>query len=551
MIRPASVFVNPVKSAPMLGPKKLFNCSCTAQAAADLPMLRIQKDSKLVKYDIDTPIPVDEIADLPYNAIQCPFPGECMFVTVKLFHGYLCFTKGVTKMATENKMGVMPLNRLLISMSVPMMISMLVQALYNIVDSMFVAQLSENALTAVSLAFPAQNLMIAVATGTGVGVNAALSRNLGEKNFERANRIADHALFLAAMSYLVFALFGLCFARQFFRLQTDIEEIVDLGTTYLRVCTLASFGLFMEIACERLLQSTGKTIYSMYTQGLGAVINIILDPILIFGYFGAPALGIAGAAGATVFGQVIAFCLGFYLNKTRNHEITISLRSFKPNGEIIRHIYAVGIPSIIMASIGSVMTFGVNKILIVFSSTATAVFGVYFKLQSFIFMPVFGLNNGTVPIIAYNYGAGKPDRIMGTIKLAAIYATTIMFLGFAVFQVIPDKLLMIFSASDTMLSIGIPALRIISISFLFAGCSIVCSSMFQALGHGMLSLLVSVFRQLVVLLPAAFIFARISGLHMVWFAFPIADVFAIIFSGLCLLHVYRKEILPLKALPKK
>ena len=454
-------------------------------------------------------------------------------------------------MATENKMGVMPLNRLLISMSVPMMISMLVQALYNIVDSMFVAQLSENALTAVSLAFPAQNLMIAVATGTGVGVNAALSRNLGEKNFERANKIADHALFLAALSYVVFALFGLCFARQFFRLQTDIEEIVDLGTTYLRVCTIASFGLFMEITCERLLQSTGKTIYSMYTQGLGAIINIVLDPILIFGYFGAPALGIAGAAGATVIGQIIAFCLGFFFNKTRNHEITISLRDFKPNSEIISHIYAVGIPSIIMASIGSVMTFGMNKILIAFSSTATAVFGIYFKLQSFVFMPVFGLNNGTVPIIAYNYGAGKPDRIMGTLKLAAMYAVTIMLIGLAVVQLIPDKLLMIFSASDTMLSIGIPALRTISLSFLFAGFSIVCSSMFQALGHGMLSLWISVFRQLFVLLPVAFVFAKLGGLHVVWFAFPIAEVFAIIFSAVCLGYVYRKEILPLKARQEK
>lgn len=454
-------------------------------------------------------------------------------------------------MATENKMGVMPLNRLLISMSVPMMISMLVQALYNIVDSMFVAQLSENALTAVSLAFPAQNLMIAVATGTGVGVNAALSRNLGEKNFERANKIADHALFLAALSYVVFALFGLCFARQFFRLQTDIEEIVDLGTTYLRVCTIASFGLFMEIACERLLQSTGKTIYSMYTQGLGAIINIVLDPILIFGYFGAPALGITGAAGATVIGQIIAFCLGFFFNKTRNHEITISLRDFKPNSEIISHIYAVGIPSIIMASIGSVMTFGMNKILIAFSSTATAVFGIYFKLQSFVFMPVFGLNNGTVPIIAYNYGAGKPDRIMGTLKLAAMYAVTIMLIGLAVVQLIPDKLLMIFSASDTMLSIGIPALRTISLSFLFAGFSIVCSSMFQALGHGMLSLWISVFRQLFVLLPVAFVFAKLGGLHVVWFAFPIAEVFAIIFSAVCLGYVYRKEILPLKARQEK
>ena len=451
-------------------------------------------------------------------------------------------------MATENKMGVMPLNRLLISMSVPMMISMLVQALYNIVDSMFVAQLSENALTAVSLAFPAQNLMIAVATGTGVGVNAALSRNLGEKNFERANKIADHALFLAALSYVVFALFGLCFARQFFCLQTDIEEIVDLGTTYLRVCTIASFGLFMEIACERLLQSTGKTIYSMYTQGLGAIINIVLDPILIFGYFGAPALGIAGAAGATVIGQIIAFCLGFFFNKTRNHEITISLRDFKPNSEIISHIYAVGIPSIIMASIGSIMTFGINKILIAFSSTATAVFGVYFKLQSFVFMPVFGLNNGTVTIIDYNYGAGKPDRIMGTIKLAAVYATTIMLCGFAVFQLMPDKLLMIFSASDTMLSIGIPALRIISISFLLAGFSVVCSSVFQALGHGVLSLAVSVIRQLVVLLPVAFVLSRVRGLDAVWWAFPIAELFAVTLSALFLRRVFRREVEPLKKL---
>lgn len=449
-------------------------------------------------------------------------------------------------MATENKMGVMPLNRLLISMSVPMMISMLVQALYNIVDSMFVAQLSENALTAVSLAFPAQNLMIAVATGTGVGVNAALSRNLGEKNFERANKIADHALFLAALSYVVFALFGLCFARQFFRLQTDIEEIVDLGTTYLRVCTIASFGLFMEITCERLLQSTGKTIYSMYTQGLGAIINIVLDPILIFGYFGAPALGIAGAAGATVIGQIIAFCLGFFLNKTRNHEITISLRDFKPNGEIISHIYAVGIPSIIMASIGSVMTFGMNKILIAFSSTATAVFGIYFKLQSFVFMPVFGLNNGTVPIIAYNFGAGRPDRIVKTLKLSIAYAVSIMIAGLLLFNLAAENLLMIFNASDSMLEIGVPALKIISLSFILAGFGIACSSLFQAMGHGMLSLWVSVLRQLVILLPAAFLFAKTLGLSYVWFAFPLAEVFSAGISAVFLRHVYKKEILPLK-----
>lgn len=449
-------------------------------------------------------------------------------------------------MATENKMGVMPLNRLLISMSVPMMISMLVQALYNIVDSMFVAQLSENALTAVSLAFPAQNLMIAVATGTGVGVNAALSRNLGEKNFDRANRIADHALFLAAMSYIVFALFGLCFARQFFRLQTDIEEIVDLGTTYLRVCTIASFGLFMEIACERLLQSTGKTIYSMYTQGLGAIINIVLDPILIFGYFGAPALGIAGAAGATVFGQIIAFGLGFYLNKTKNHEITISLRSFKPNGEIIRHIYAVGVPSIIMASIGSIMTFGINKILIAFSSTATAVFGVYFKLQSFVFMPVFGLNNGMVPIVSYNYGARKRKRLVDTVKFSALLAVAIMLVGLVVIQLFPADILGLFEASADMLAIGVPALRIISLCFVFAGFSIICSSTFQALGNGLLSMMISIVRQLLILLPAAFFLSLSGSVTAVWWAFPIAELASLALCVIFLRRIYRRVILPLE-----
>ncbi len=449
-------------------------------------------------------------------------------------------------MQQENKMGVMPVNRLILTMSLPMILSMLVQALYNIVDSMFVSRLSENALTAVSLAFPAQNLMIAVATGTGVGVNAALSRSLGERNFDRANKIADHAVFLAIASYAVFAVLGLFFSRQFFLWQTDIEEIVDQGTDYLRICTLFSFGLFLEIACERLLQSTGKTIYSMYTQGLGAIINIIFDPIMIFGLFGFPKMGVAGAAAATVFGQILAAVLGIFLNKTRNQEIHVSFRSFRPNSEIIRHIYSVGIPSIIMSSIGSVMTFGMNKILIGFTSTATAVFGVYFKLQSFVFMPVFGLNNGTVPIIAYNYGAAKPDRILKTLKLAICYAVGIMLIGFAVFQLLPDKLLLIFEASENMLSIGVPALRIISVSFLFAGYCIVCSSMFQALGHGLLSLLVSVFRQLLVLLPSAFLLSKIGGLDLVWYSFPIAEICSIFFSTYFLRHVYKKEIEPLK-----
>ena len=449
-------------------------------------------------------------------------------------------------MQQENKMGVMPVNRLILTMSLPMILSMLVQALYNIVDSMFVSRLSENALTAVSLAFPAQNLMIAVATGTGVGVNAALSRSLGERNFDRANKIADHAVFLAIASYAVFAVLGLFFSRQFFLWQTDIEEIVDQGTDYLRICTLFSFGLFLEIACERLLQSTGKTIYSMYTQGLGAIINIIFDPIMIFGLFGFPKMGVAGAAAATVFGQILAAVLGIFLNKTRNQEIHVSFRGFRPNSEIIRHIYSVGIPSIIMSSIGSVMTFGMNKILIGFTSTATAVFGVYFKLQSFVCMPVFGLNNGTVPIIAYNYGAAKPDRILKTLKLAICYAVGIMLIGFAVFQLLPDKLLLIFEASENMLNIGVPALRTISVSFLFAGYCIVCSSMFQALGHGLLSLLVSVFRQLLVLLPSAFLLSKIGGLDLVWYSFPIAEICSIFFSTYFLRHVYKKEIEPLK-----
>ncbi len=449
-------------------------------------------------------------------------------------------------MASENKMGVMPVNKLILSMSIPMMLSMLIQALYNVVDSMFVAQISENALTAVSLAFPAQNLMIAVATGTGVGVNATLSRSLGEKNHERANRIANNALFLAAASYIAFALFGLFFARQYFLLQTDIPEIVEFGTVYLQICTICSFGLFGEIAFEKLMQSTGKTFYSMIIQGTGAILNIIFDPILIFGLFGFPKLGVAGAAAATVFGQILAMLLGFVLNQAKNHEITVKLKGFLPEPEIIGHIYSVGIPSIIMASIGSVMTFGLNKILIAFSSTATAVFGVYFKLQSFVFMPVFGLNNGTVPIIAYNFGASRPDRIVETLKLAIVYAVSIMLAGLAVFQLIPDRLLLIFNASDHMLTIGVPALRCISISFLFAGYCIVCSSLFQALGHGMLSLWVSVFRQLVVLLPAAFVFSKLGGLQSVWLAFPLAEIFSLAFSTFFLRYIYKKEILPLK-----
>ena len=360
----------------------------------------------------------------------------------------------------ENKMGVMPVNRLLLTMSVPIMISMLVQALYNVVDSIFVAQLSEDALNAVSLAFPMQNLMISVATGTGVGISALLSKSLGEHDTERVQRAARNGVFLALVSFIVFAIIGVFFSRTFFQLQTDIPAIVDGGTQYLLICTLLSFGLFGQICFERLLQSTGKTFYTMITQGLGAILNIIFDPLFIFGIGPFPKMGVAGAASATVLGQIVAFIVSIFINHAKNPEIQLSFKGFRPHGATIARIYAVGVPSIIMASISSVMTFGMNKILISFTSTATAVFGVYFKLQSFVFMPVFGLNNGMVPIIAYNFGARKPDRMKKTFNLAVAYATLIMVLGFAVMQLAPNLMLSFFNASDKMLEIGVPALRI-------------------------------------------------------------------------------------------
>lgn len=446
----------------------------------------------------------------------------------------------------ENKMGVMPIAKLLLGMSVPMMISMLVQALYNIVDSMFVAQLNEEALTAVSLAFPVQNLMIAVGAGTGVGVNAMVSRALGEKNTELANKTANNGIWLSIFSFLGFAILAGLFGKMFFAVQTDDPKILAYGTSYVRIIGILSFGMFFQFITERLLQSTGKTFYTMITQSLGAIINIILDPIMIFGLFGFPRLEVAGAALATVTGQVIAAALGWWYNRKKNTELHLSLRKYRVNGRIVRGIYSVGIPSIIMASIGSVMTFGMNKILMAFTSTATAVFGVYFKLQSFIFMPVFGLNNGMVPIVAYNFGARKPERITKTIRLSIIYAVSIMTVGFLIFQTASVPLLKIFNASDEMIKIGVPALRIISISFLGAGFGICCSSVFQALGHGMMSLIVSVLRQLVIILPAAFILAKIGGLSLVWWAFPIAEVFSALCSFIFLRYVYKKEINPLK-----
>ena len=439
----------------------------------------------------------------------------------------------------------MPVARLLLAMSVPMMISMLVQALYNIVDSMFVAKLSENALTAVSLAFPVQNLMIAVGTGTGVGINALVSRSLGEKNNEYANSAANNGIYLAIFSFIGFAILCGFFAPVFYRVQTTDMQIRAYGIDYVRVIGIMSFGLFIQLVCEKLLQSTGKTVYSMATQLLGAVINIVLDPIMIFGLFGFPRLEVTGAAIATVTGQIIAAVAGVVVNIRLNKELHISLTKYRISGDVIRNIYSVGFPSIIMASVGSVMTFGMNKILMSFTSTATAVFGVYFKLQSFVFMPVFGLTNGMVPIVAYNYGARKPKRITKAIKLSIIYGVCIMVAGFTVFQLFPGELLGIFSASEDMLVIGIPALRIVSISFLIAGFGVVASSVFQALGHGFLSLAVSVLRQLVVLLPAAYILAKTGGLHACWWAFPIAEMFSGVICFLFIRYAYKKEVAPL------
>ncbi|MCI9486194.1 MAG: MATE family efflux transporter [Lachnospiraceae bacterium] len=447
----------------------------------------------------------------------------------------------------ENKMGIMPINKLLVSMSLPIMISMLVQAMYNVVDSVFVGRVSEHALTAVSMAFPVQSLMIALGSGTAVGINAYLSRSLGEKNFEQANAAALNGIFLAFLSYVAFALFGLFGSHLYFASQIDIPEIVDYGTDYLSICTITSIGIFMQLILERILQSTGKTLYTMITQGTGAIINIIFDPILIFGYFGFPRMEVAGAAIATVAGQCVAAVMALIFNLKKNKELQFRFRGFRPSLYVIGQIYKVGIPSIIMQSIVSVMTFLLNKILLMFSSTAVSVLGVYFKLQSFIFMPVFGLNNGMIPIVAYNYGAKKRKRIIATIKLSVAIAVGIMLVGLAIFQIMPATLIRMFNDSPDMIAIGVPALRIISISFIFAGAGIISSSVFQALGNGLYSLIMSVVRQIVFIVPVAYLFAVTLGLDAVWFSFPIAEISSILLAVFFLKKTYDRQ---LKSLPE-
>lgn len=444
-----------------------------------------------------------------------------------------------------NKLGTMPISKLIWNMSLPIIVSMLVQALYNIVDSVFVSRICEQALTAVSLAFPAQNLMIGLATGTAVGVNALMGRALGAGERERANHIATNGVFLAGVGFAICAILAAFFARMFFAAQTSIDYIVDNGATYLRICCCASLGLFAEIMFERLLQSTGRSILSMYTQGLGAIVNIILDPICIF----VLNMGVAGAAVATVIGQFCGCALALYFNLKKNHDIRLHFKGFRPHWKIIGQIYAIGLPSVVMVAIGSVMTFCMNKILIAYHSakeTAATAFGIYFKLNSFIFMPIFGLNNGVVPIVAYNYGAQHRRRMTETIKRSTIYASCIMLLGMVIFLSIPGTLLKIFDATDTLLAVGVPALRIISLSFCMAGACIALGSSFQALGKSLYSMIVSIIRQLVFLVPLAYVLARygagIGNDDLVWWSYPIAEIASLTVSLLFFRHMYKTLI---------
>lgn len=452
----------------------------------------------------------------------------------------------------ENKMGYMPENKLLLSMSVPMMLSMLIQALYNIIDGLFVSGISpeQYELTAVNLAFPAQNLMIAVSVGAGVGINALISRNLGIGNREKANKIAGQGLFLAIVSYLLFATVGVILARPYFELMSSDEagraEIIAMGTKYLRICFIFSFGLFAQVVHEKYMQSTGKTMLSMTIQTVGAIINIILDPILIYGWFGLPALGIAGAAYATVIGQISSAIVGIVLQKYKNKEIVLQRNNVKPDKKTISEILKIGFPSILMNSLGSFMTASFNKIIMGLSVYAVNVFGIYFKLQSFVFMPVFGFNNGIISIVSYNYGARKKKRLLRTIKLGLFYAVSMMLCGFALFQVFPEAFLSMFNLSEEAINtVGIPALRTISISFIFAGFSIICSAVFQAFGYSLFSMFVSIGRQLVTLLPVAYLLSLTGNVNYVWWSYPIAEVVCVALSVIFFAYVYKKKIAPI------
>jgi putative MATE family efflux protein len=447
---------------------------------------------------------------------------------------------------SQNKMAVRPVGSLLITMGFPIMLSMMIQALYNVVDSIFIARVGEDALTAVSLAFPIQMLMISVGVGTAIGVNSLLSRRLGAQQHKEASSVAVHGLFLSVVIWIFFAIFGAILTPFFFQLFTDSPEIIKMGQDYLIICTTLSLGIFGQLVCERIMQGTGNTIHPMITQGVGAIINIILDPIFIFGYFGLPAMGTAGAAIATVIGQWVAMGLALFFMIRKTTELNFKFKRFRPKFRTIKEIYEVGLPSIIMQSIGSVMTIGMNTILIAFSTTAVAVFGIYFKLQSFIFLPVFGLTAAMISIVGFNYGARNKERIARTIRHAVLIATGMMLLGILIFQTIPALLLRLFDASPSMLDIGIRALRIISIHFPLAGIAIILSSSFQAIGKGFYSLIISIVRQLGVLLPAAYLLARIWGLDAVWFAFLASEVASLLLAIIFFIKIYRREIATLE-----
>ena len=445
----------------------------------------------------------------------------------------------------ENKMGVMPVGKLLVNMALPMIISMLVQALYNVVDSIYVSRISESAVTALSLAFPVQNMQIGLAVGVGVGVNSLLSKSLGEKNQEAVSRTAGNGLILMLICTGLLMLFGLVGVRPYFEMQSTVAETVEGGIAYTRICCLLVLGSFIQILCERLLQATGRTMLTMVTQATGAIVNIIFDPIFIFGWFGLPAMGIAGAAVATVLGQWVGAILGIFFNLKLNPEVQLGLKYLKPDRKIIATILSIGIPSIIMNSVGSLMNFGMNQILQGFTETATGVFGIYFKLQSFFFMPLFGLNGATISIVAFNYGARKPERIVKTLKIACGAGLGLMVTGLLVFQLVPDVLLGMFNPSDAFLEIGRVALRTISLSFPIAAVCIVLGASFQALGNGMYATITSLCRQMVVLLPVAYLMSLSGNVDLVWTAYPIAEVVSGMATAFFFLRIYRKKIKPL------
>lgn len=445
-------------------------------------------------------------------------------------------------------MGVMPVGKLLANMAIPMIASMLVQALYNIVDSIYISRVSESAVTALSLAFPVQNMMIAFSSGIAVGVNSLLSRSLGEKNQKMANKSAGNGITLILIVVVLFMIFGIFGSHPYYAFQSDVAETVKGGSTYVSIICIFCIGSFMEILLERLLQSTGRTIYSMITQGTGAIINILLDPVFIFGMFGVPAMGVAGAAVATVIGQCVAATLALIFNIKKNPDIQLSFADLKLDKEAVGKIVVVGVPSLVMMAIGSVMNFGMNQILQGFSETATGVFGIYYKLQSFFFMPIFGLNGATISIVAFNYGAKSKKRMMKAIKLSCTVALIIMLLGVAAFQFIPEVLLGIFNPSDEFLAIGVKALRIISIHFPIAAVCIVLGSVFQALGNGIYSTIVSLARQLVVLLPAAYLLSLTGDVGMVWWAFVIAELMSLLVTTICYVKIYKDRIKPLENL---